>query len=332
MTLFPTAYSLLSKEALLLHIKDNYKIDEPVSFQYFLRGMNDTYVLETTEAKYIFRVYRADRRSESDIAFELDLLNYLHDHGVSVSVPITKKDGEFVNEFFVSEGVKYGVMFSYAEGYEKPIHSIEDSYLFGKAVGEIHKVTDSFTSEHVRGNLDFQHLIDNPLEIIRLHMKHRQEDYDYLYKLSMRLKELLNNYLEEGLDWGICHGDLHGNTNVAFTDDGKLTHYDFDLCGYGWRAYDIAEFRLAREIHSRHDKDEVEKLWDAFLNGYREIRYISENDIKVVHIFVALRQLWLFGLCFSEAELNGIADYDDGFINSKMDFFRNFDKILQQNS
>ncbi|AJS60641.1 phosphotransferase [Paenibacillus sp. IHBB 10380] len=325
MSFFPVSYSLLSREAILSHIKDNYNVDTPVSFQYFLRGMNDTYVLVTKQAQYIFRVYRADRRNNSEIAFELDLLNYLHVKGVSVSIPITKKDGTFINEFVVPEGVKYGVMFSYAEGNEKPIHAIEDSYLFGKAVAQIHKIADNFNSEHVRGDLNFEHLIENSLNTINLHMEHRQEDYEFLYELAMRLKEQIVNHLEKGLDWGVCHGDLHGNTNVAFTDDGKLTHYDFDFCGCGWRAYDIAEFRLAREIHSSHNKAEVERLWEAFLNGYRDIRHISDNDVKAIPIFVALRQLWLFGLCFSESELIGEADVDNGFIDSKMDYFRNLD-------
>ena len=114
LSLFPVAYSLLSKEALLSHIKDHYEIPEPVSFQYFLRGMNDTYVLVTEHTKYIFRVYRADRRNTSEVSFELDLLNYLSAEGVSVSVPIRKKDGTFIAEFLVSEGVRCGVMFSFA--------------------------------------------------------------------------------------------------------------------------------------------------------------------------------------------------------------------------
>lgn len=322
LSLFPVVYSLLSKQELLSHIKDNYEVHEPIKLKYFLRGMNDTYILETGPLKYIFRVYRADRRNKSEIAFELDLLNYLNENDVSVSIPITKKDGTLINEFFVTEGVKYGVMFSFAEGSEKPIHTVEDSYLFGKSVAQIHKVTDNFRSEHIRGNLNLEHLIEKPLNIIKLHMEHRQEDYNFIYELILGLKEQLVMKIEEGLDWGVCHGDLHGNTNVAFTDNGKLTHYDFDISGYGWRSYDIAEFRLAREIHSGHNKDEVESLWEAFLHGYRDVRELSENDVKVVSIFVVLRQLWLFGLCFSESELIGGADFDNGFIDSKMEYFR----------
>lgn len=108
MSLFPVTYSLLSKQALTSHLKHCYEIHEPINLKYFLRGMNDTYILETGSGKYIFRVYRADRRNKSEISFELDLLNYLNENDVSVSIPIIKKDGTLLNEFFVPEGVKYG--------------------------------------------------------------------------------------------------------------------------------------------------------------------------------------------------------------------------------
>ncbi len=322
MSLFPVTYSLLSKQALLVHIKDNYDFQEPIHLKYFLKGMNDTYIVDTESSKYIFRVYRADRRNKSEIAFELDVLNHLNGNNVSVSVPITKKDGTFINDFLVMEGVKHSVMFSYAEGNEKPIHTVEDSYLFGKSVAHIHKVTEHFKSEHVRDTLDLEYLIDKPLNIIKLHMEHRLEDYHFIYELILGLKEQLAMKIEEGLDWGFCHGDLHGNTNVAFADNEELTHYDFDICGYGWRSYDIAEFRLAREIHSGHNKDEVERLWKAFLNGYRNVRDLSRNDVEAVSLFVVIRQLWLFSLCFTESELIGVADFDNGFIDSKMEYFR----------
>lgn len=323
LSLFPVTYSLLSKQALLSHIKDHYEFQAPLQLQYFLRGMNDTYILKTGSGPYLFRVYRADRRNESEIAFELDLLNHLKANHVSVSIPIAKKDGTFINEFVVTEGVKYGVMFSFAEGREKPIHHVEDSYLFGESVAQMHTATGHFQSEHARDSLDLEFLMDRPLELIQLHMQHRPDDYHFICEKMSELKKRLATKIEAGLDWGICHGDLHGNTNTAFTEDGALTHYDFDISGYGWRAYDIAEFRLAREIHSGHDPEEVERLWEAFLSGYRKVRDLSDNDVAAVALFVVLRQLWLFGLCFSESELVGGADFDEGFIDSKMEYFRN---------
>jgi Ser/Thr protein kinase RdoA (MazF antagonist) len=324
---FPATYSLLSLDALLSHLQENYELQEPASLQFFLRGMNDTYILTAGQDKYIFRVYRADRRNRTEISFELDLLQDLYEKKVKVSVPIARRDGLMLNIFPVPEGIRYGVLFSFAIGEERPIRTQEDSGSIGRAVAQIHHAADSFTTTYKRPELDLVHLIDKPLCIIQSHLVHRPGDFVFLHELVMRLREKLNVHVAQGLDWGICHGDLHGNTNVAFAADGQLTHYDFDICGYGWRAYDIAEFRLAREIHSGHDQNEVEGLWNAFLAGYQATRRLSENDIEAVPLFVALRQLWLFGLCFSESEFIGSADVDEGFIDDKLNYFRGLNLV-----
>lgn len=52
------------------------------------------------------------------------------------------------------------------------------------------------------------------------------------------------------------------------------------------------------------------------------IRSLSENDLAAVPFFVAIRQLWLFGLCFQDSEFAGMADFDEGFIDSKMQYFK----------
>lgn len=96
--MFPITYSLLSQQAIALHIQDNYEIGPIIDIGYFLRGMNDTYLAATNAKKYVFRVYRADRKNRSDIEFELELLQYLGGHGIGVSEPIRKKDGSFINE------------------------------------------------------------------------------------------------------------------------------------------------------------------------------------------------------------------------------------------
>ncbi|WP_429842749.1 hypothetical protein [Brevibacillus sp. FIR094] len=52
----------------------------------------------------------------------------------------------------------------------------------------------------------------------------------------------------------MCHGDLQGNFNTNFCDDNTYTHFDFDLCGYGWRAYDLAAFKLSRILIEEDDE------------------------------------------------------------------------------
>lgn len=210
-------------------------------------------------------------------------------------------------------------MFTFAEGQEKPIRNLADSLKFGKSVATIHKVTSEFKSNYSRTKLDLEYLIKQPLYVLQAYLS--PVDYENLAKVAAQLEEKVVTAVGQGLDWGLCHGDLHGNTNVAFTADGKLIHYDFDICGYGWRAYDIAEFRLVREIHSGHDKDEVERLWEAFLQGYNQVQPLAGRDIELVPTFVVIRQLWLFARCMQESRLVGTADFDNHFIKEKMNVF-----------
>jgi Ser/Thr protein kinase RdoA (MazF antagonist) len=162
-------------------------------------------------------------------------------------------------------------------------------------------------------------------------MQHRKEDFMIIKTAANRLEELLKEQPLEDLNWGICHGDLHGNTNISYRDDMSYTHYDFDLCGYGWRAYDIAEFRLAREVRLGHDPEKLELIWKAFVDGYKSVRDLSELDIKTVPIFVGIRQLWLMSLCLKDPSINGIIDYGDDFINDKLSYFKNL-QVVQEGS
>lgn len=326
---FPVSYSTLSDKALAEYLRNHYNIQHILNMSYYLRGMNDTYLVTTSEKPYVFRVYRGDWRAEySEIAFELELLNYLNLKGISVSLPVADTHGEFIQTFDAPEGKRFGVLFTFAEGTERGMDNEEICNLFGQSVANIHLQSESFKSEYKRTILDLNYLIHQSLEVIESSMQHRIEDVEFMKKLGQQLEHSLRDIPLEQLDWGICHGDLHGNTNVSFTEDLVMTHYDFDLCGYGWRAYDIAEFRLAREVRVGHDPDLLERLWTAFIEGYRSVRDLSENDLKAVPIFVGIRQLWLMGLCLKDPHINGSVDYDDAFIDDKLAYFKRLKENL----
>ncbi|MDX8364693.1 phosphotransferase [Cytobacillus sp. IB215665] len=287
--------------------------------------MNDTYVVHTADSKYVFRVYRNDwRTTKEEIAFELDLVIHLKSEGIPVSYPITRKDGEFINRLNAPEGNRFGVLFSFAEGEEKPIDNEKISSLFGQSVAELHMKSEKFTTTEKRFELNLTYLIDNPLKIIKNSMLHRIEDYTFIEEISSKLKASVQELEGNGLDWGICHGDLHGNTNISFKEDFSYTHYDFDLCGYGWRSYDIAEFRLARQIHTKGDNKLLNNLWDAFIQGYTSVRPLSQHDLDAIPVFVGIRQLWLMGLCLHDLHIVGSIDTGDGYINKKLEYFRGF--------
>jgi Ser/Thr protein kinase RdoA (MazF antagonist) len=241
MGLFPVTHSILSAAALLAEVLPDYAIGMPVGCKLLGRGLNDTYLVHTTDDRYILRVYRAGWRSLPEIGYELDALTHLARKDISMSRPLARKDGDFIRTLHAPEGDRHVVLFTYANGKE-PTHDGEQSQLYGRAVAAVHAATDDFVSRHNRFHLDLVHLADQPLAAIQPFLEHRPEDWAYLQALADRLRKRLDRFQREQPDFGFCHGDFHG-WNAHIDEEDTLTFFDFDCCGPGWRAYDIAVFR-----------------------------------------------------------------------------------------
>jgi Ser/Thr protein kinase RdoA (MazF antagonist) len=84
-------------------------------------------------------------------------------------------------------------------------------------------------------------LILSPVESVGPFLADRTGDREYLLKLANRLVAKLEALPMSSLEEGFCHGD-HQGWNAHIKEDGTLTFFDFDCCGPGWRAYDIAAF------------------------------------------------------------------------------------------
>jgi len=104
---FPVNYTTLSAAALAELVANRYAVATPVMCRFWQQDINDTYMLTAGSTKYALRVYRYAWRIREDIQAEIDLLNYLHGKGVSVSAPIQKKDGGYPNRIVAPEGIRY---------------------------------------------------------------------------------------------------------------------------------------------------------------------------------------------------------------------------------
>ena len=150
----------------------------------------------------------------------------------------------------------------------------------GRALAAIHNAGDDFTRSHPRAPLDEAFLLDRTLAAACPFLAHREADWRYLLDLAERLRQRLRDLARRGLSWGICHGDFHGGN--AFIDGQTVTAFDFDLCGPGWLAFDLARWKADSEGKNPNS-------WASFLNGYLETRRLSEADLEAVPLFILLR-------------------------------------------
>ena len=285
---FPVTHSILSTAALLSEILPLYDLAGQVSCIFLARGINDTYLVQTSTEKYILRAYQTGWRTLSDVLYETDVLVYLDQKGVPVSSPVAQIDGRYVCTVQAPEGMRQLVLFTYAPGGPLDRHDATDSYYHGRALATIHNATDDFTSFHVRPPLDLSYLIDQSLQVIQPLQTCSSSNWAYLLAIAERLRSRVQQLALQGLDWGVCHGDSH-MLNDHIDSDHHITFFDFDCCASGWRAYDLATVRWCEGFYKM---DPGDVLWNAFLKGYTEKRPIAETELMSIPIFVALREIW----------------------------------------
>jgi Ser/Thr protein kinase RdoA (MazF antagonist) len=201
---------------------------------------------------------------------------------------VASRDGACIRTIDAPEGARQIVLFTYAPGKLFRREEI-DCERYGRLAAEIHLASEDFVSSSPRFALDLEHLLERPLRQIEPHLRHRRDDWQYLRGLADRLRDRLAGFHSDALEIGFCHGDL--NPANVHVDEQTITSFDFDFCGHGWRACDLAVFRW-----NTHPTDKPEIFWKAFERGYRERRAIRDADLFAIPLFMAMKEIWLFGL------------------------------------
>ena len=330
---FPVTHSLLSPDALGRHVQAAYAIGEVHTCVLLQHNLNDTYLVDATTGRYVLRASQSERaagiswRTREDILFELDVLQHLARKGVPVATPLAQRDGTRVWAVQAPEGVRHLTLFTYAPGepVTPPKQTEPLARGYGAAVAALHAATDDFSSPHLRLALDLEFLLTKPLEVVRPYLAQRPVDWQYLCQLGTTLTERLAPLQARGLDRGVCHGDAQGG-NAHMTPDGIITFFDFDVCGTGWRAYDIAVFfwgAALGKVRLGWDAQTVARLCAAYLSGYQERRPLGPSDQEAIAPCVLLRQCWYLGLEAGNWDSWGIGEAQrEAFFDRELTFMR----------
>lgn len=122
---------------------------------------------------------------------------------------------------------------------------------------------------------------------------------------------------------GACHGDLTG-ANASLAADGTLTFFDFEYCGLGFRAYDLATFRWGAAMGPHRLGTDDRALWSAFLAGYAERRPVLAPDLAAIPPLVAARHFWYLGLQMANWDYWGRVEVNDEFFDRELGFLRDW--------
>jgi Ser/Thr protein kinase RdoA (MazF antagonist) len=313
MNIFPTQYSTLSSPALKDKLQESYSLNN-ITCRLLIRNVSDTYILENESSKYIFKIYRNAHRKIEEINGEVELLNALKELGAQVSYPIKDINGSHVQAFNAAEGIRHGVLFSFAPG--SVIYNMSDEQLdrVGKEMAVIHNITSGLDLNFARKEYSLITTIIEPLKILKPAFIGLEEEYNWLNNKAQVVMEKLQQFDLQQFSYGYCHYDFFPK-NFHFTPDGKITFFDFDFAGKGYLAYDITSFYIHYFLESSFNKitrEEADRAFNKFVASYRKVRPLADQELEAIpYLGFAF---WIFYLGF---QYENFDDWSNTFFGPK---------------
>ncbi|MBD3904025.1 phosphotransferase [Chryseobacterium sp. Ch-15] len=278
MSTFPVIASTLSQTELGKFISEKYQLKEYFDCKLFRTGVNHTYFMLGTHTKYVVRVYCYNWRTKVEIQQELELLNLLKENDLSISFPIPDKNGHLIQEINAPEGLRYAVLFTFAEGEKMRFMTNETCFAIGSVMAKIHNITASKKIERINYNSDV--LMNKAYNKLNLFFSDDLDEMKYIKQITSKISK---NFEESNLSEnqkGIVHLDIWYD-NLSVHKENEITIFDFDNCGNGLLILDVGYF-CKQLFFIESDKNEYEMKVESFLNGYKKERSLSEEELKLI--------------------------------------------------
>ncbi|RFZ83305.1 aminoglycoside phosphotransferase [Mucilaginibacter terrenus] len=280
METFPVISSILSATHLTEFFKDKYALSAGTTCKLLKAGINHTYLVTDGNAKQIFRIYDLNWRTELEIAEEIRLLSLLKEGGINVSYPVADAGGALIQQLNAPEGMRHGVMFSFAEGGKMLNFSADLHYHVGSVMAQLHKLTCNVQLQRVTYTPDV--VLTEPFNYLKNFLAEDNADMLWLRSAQKYLLQQIAGADDALMRKGAIHLDIWFD-NLNITGDGRVTLFDFDFCGNGWQAYDVAYYIL--QLHSTEkDPAELNEKKKSFLAGYESVTKLTDEERRMLPV------------------------------------------------
>jgi Ser/Thr protein kinase RdoA (MazF antagonist) len=289
MTHFPITKSYLDTAALAGRLEDEYDL-VGVRCRLISATLRDVHLITTSGGRYIFYVYRHGYRTREQIAAEWHFVAHLAACGVPVAPAVPTRSDRLLIGFDVPEGMRYGVLTTFVDGQHlRQRSSVPAVRTYGHHIATIHAVADAMSAPPNRPVTDLAATLDEAVADAEMALIERPDVGAYLHECATRLRPNLDPLPKEPPAYGVIHGDVI-RANALVGDDDTVTVLDFDFCGIGWGAYDVASYLLT----IRNTSMEAD-FAEAFLAGYTDIRTLTPDEHKAIPLFEAVRAIFAIG-------------------------------------
>ncbi len=289
----PVAASIFSTVALGELVGRHYGLVPPATCELVASGENDMYRLHTGGQNLYLRVYRAGM-PKPFIREELLVLTHLAQEGLHVPLPLAAPaTGEVLLPLAAPEGVRMAVLCLDLGKTRLDLADDRQVSAYGRTVGALHKALDRLTRPVKRLQLDGEFLVAGPMLRLRPHLPSWPAEIRFIESLAAAVLATLRQDRREHPSYGLCHGDL--NLANVLWDGSSIAFLDFELCGHGWRTYDLAVF-LWNLVDNQPDPVKRTAIRETYLAGYQEVRGdLAEAERRLLPFLVLARHFETMG-------------------------------------
>ena len=253
---------------------------------------NATFAVESESgAKYALRININSTRTVENMKGEIEWVRHLNrTSGIHTPTPIaTVKDNYIVSALHADSGqTLYGLMYSWLEGEElgdEP--TMEQLHEVGRAIATLHQESTDFALSADAALPTFNDFFWGTEDFLFSEKSVLSDADRALIQQAHDLIMQFTNDLYENSKVHIIHADMHG-WNLMWNQD-QLSVFDFDDCGYGVEAQDLA---VTLYYLDTPEQDE------ALLNGYKSVRPLPTYSANAMKALLLQRRLLLLNYLF----------------------------------
>ncbi|ETT84326.1 phosphotransferase [Viridibacillus sp. FSL R5-0477] len=206
-------------------------------------GRNVVYNCEKEGASAkILRIAYLNDRSREDLLGEVEYIQYLFEHGGSVSNVISSRKGNLLEEITHNNHTFFVCLFEKARGkrlvenhyqYREGVPITEYYYNCGKVLGKLHQLSKGYAPVHRRYSFFDKYNVEYIDKLIPGTLSLLKEKMVELLKTLERLDKNSESF-------GMVHFDYSDGNYMIDFDTGQITVFDFDNSCFCWYMYDLA--------------------------------------------------------------------------------------------
>ncbi|MFC7784960.1 phosphotransferase enzyme family protein [Rossellomorea sp. GCM10028870] len=282
---------------------------------------NYVYEVHKGDSPYILRLTHSSHRSEREVEAELKWINYLHKHGVNVSLVKHSDKGKLVEIIKAGDTYFYVCLFDKAPGspvkINDPLFDEELFYKWGKITGHMHRVTKGYVQGINRRDRWDE---DDVLKYGKYLSSVKDE---YIIEKGEINKKTIKSYEETKDTFGLIHSDIHpGN---FFYHKGDIHVFDFDDSTQFFFISDVA-IPLYYSVWWKLRNENLDtrsqfgrRFLISFLKGYLTECDLEKEWVDRIPHFLLLRDLTLYSVFHKKWDLENLSEVEESLLSEIRD-------------